>query len=121
MKTNRVLKTKMADMTERPTTTEALSKPSEITQQLKLFAANLETKVDVLNTQEVVAEAVSITSRNNHLAEILYGPEFGKIKQEEAEIKGKAKVGLIFCIDGRIPRLFFSFTYNLFYHWIFSL
>jgi len=44
-----------------------------------------------------------IIERNNTIAELMQKPEFLGVLEKEKEIKGSAKVGEVFCVDGRLP------------------
>lgn len=44
-----------------------------------------------------------IIERNNTIAELMQKPEFLQVLEKEKEIKGPAKVGEVFCVDGRLP------------------
>jgi hypothetical protein len=48
----------------------------------------------------------NIIYSNNLMAQILNSGEYQVILEEEKKLKGEAKLGVVFCIDGRIPQLF---------------
>jgi len=56
--------------------------------------------------------AYEVLVRNNEMCDLVQGQEYKTIKDGEKKLKGKTEIGKIFCIDGRIPRIFESFAIN---------
>ena len=52
-----------------------------------------------------IALSKQIIGRNNAIAELMQKPEFQTILETEKQLKGEAKVGEIFCVDGRLPTI----------------
>jgi hypothetical protein len=56
-------------------------------------------------------KVIRIIDRNNKIADLLEseGPDgYKKIVSEEIKMKGDAKLGFVYCIDGRIPTIFLA-------------
>lgn len=48
----------------------------------------------------------AIIERNNQVAKILENPNFRSLVKKERQLLGSTILGLVFCIDGRIPAIF---------------
>ncbi len=56
--------------------------------------------------------AYEVLVRNDQMCDLVQGEEYQLVRDRENSLKGKTKIGKIFCIDGRIARIFESFAIN---------
>lgn len=74
--------------------------------QLNLYLNHLGKHTDQTFPPQVRKRIWAIIDRNNAVAKILETPNFRKIVKKQRELMGDAALGLVFCIDGRIPAIF---------------
>lgn len=59
--------------------------------------------------ESIIQETTEVITRNNEIADVLSSDEYREITQKEKdELRGDCALGINFCIDGRIPRLFIA-------------
>ncbi len=79
---------------------------SSISQQLDhyldLLAKQLQHSINKKEHKRILA----IIERNNAVAKILDSVPYRRTVKQKKDLLGKAQLGLIFCIDGRIPAIF---------------
>jgi len=72
---------------------------------MKNFAQQIGIKETPLGQQE---KALRIIDRNNRIAGIIESEQYRSIVKEEMQLRGDAKLGYVYCIDGRIPTIFLA-------------
>lgn len=75
-------------------------------QQLNLYLDHFSKHINVTTQVKDRNRIWEIIERNNQVAKILDSVDYRKILQRQRQIMGKAALGLVFCIDGRIPAIF---------------
>lgn len=74
--------------------------------QLYLYFDHLSLKIKTPITSGDRERALEIIERNNLVSEVLDSEDFKRVVSGKIELAGKAVLGFIFCIDGRIPSIF---------------
>lgn len=74
--------------------------------QLNLYLDHVEQHIKKEINSKERARITKIIERNNLVSEVLNDPSFKSIVKGKMELSGKAVIGYIFCIDGRIPSIF---------------
>lgn len=83
--------------------------------QLNLYLDHLGTHLNKKISPNARQHILSIIHRNNDVAAILKAPEYLKISQNMRDFLNGVALGLVFCIDGRIPAIFIGGRFAL--HW----
>lgn len=74
--------------------------------QLNLYLDHIEQHIKKEINSKERGRITKIIERNNLVSEVLNDESFKSIVQGKMELSGKAIIGYIFCIDGRIPSIF---------------
>lgn len=74
--------------------------------QLNLYLDHIEQHIRKDISSKERSRITKIIERNNLVSEVLNDESFKNIVQGKMELSGKAVIGYIFCIDGRIPSIF---------------
>lgn len=83
----------------------AASKNS-LEEQLSLYLDHLSKHIDQNFSSKDRKRIWAIIERNNTVAKILDSSGHKKIVKRQLQLKGDTALGLVFCIDGRIPAIF---------------
>ncbi|MBI4038784.1 hypothetical protein HY384_02395 [Candidatus Daviesbacteria bacterium] len=75
-------------------------------EQLNLYLDHFGKHINHLIPQKDKGKIWAIIERNNQVAKILQTPNQRKIIKKQYELIGRIALGLVFCIDGRIPAIF---------------
>lgn len=108
---------------QKPEMTETSSLKSTIENQLKSYFKNFHKRVlngtpaherteKDLKAEAALLYAHDVLLRNDEMCVLIKSPEYDPIRKGEKALKGKTEIGKIFCIDGRIARIFESFAIN---------
>lgn len=79
---------------------------SSLKDQLYLYFDHLSLRTKKPISHADKDRAQRIIERNNLVSKVLDGEDFKKVVLGKLELSGKAVLGFIFCIDGRIPSIF---------------
>lgn len=74
--------------------------------QLNLYLDHIEQHIKKDISPGERSRITKIIERNNLVSEVLSDSSFKEIVQGKMELSGKAVIGYVFCIDGRIPSIF---------------
>ena len=75
-------------------------------EQLKFYLEHFGKHIGVIISQKDRKKIWEIITRNNTVSKILESDKFKKITKRQKELLGGTALGLVFCIDGRIPAIF---------------
>ncbi len=88
------------------------NQPSPFKEKVNAYLKNF---AQALGMKDILAEhqqkIVRIIDRNNQIADLIEsdGPDgYKSIVKEEIALRGEAKLGFVYCIDGRIPTIFLA-------------
>lgn len=56
--------------------------------------------------------AYEVLLRNDAMCDLIQSPDYLQVRKGEEKLKGPTKIGKIYCIDGRIARIYESFVIN---------
>lgn len=75
-------------------------------EQLNLYLDHLSQHTRCEISQRDRTRIWNIIERNNQVAKALQSPHFRQVVKKQRQMLGKTSLGLVFCIDGRIPAIF---------------
>lgn len=79
---------------------------NHLKEQLEYYLNHLGKHIGHTFSQRDRLRIWEIVERNNAVAKILESPNFRKITKRQRELTKDTALGLVFCIDGRIPAIF---------------
>jgi len=83
--------------------------------QLELYLEHLSSHLDKNISKKDTQRIADIISRNNHVASIINSRDYKRVTDSKKKLLGNTVLGLVYCIDGRIPAIFLGGRYAS--HW----
>lgn len=113
-----LLKFKAKDLFKRIYKNQTINYPESkatLKDQLEIYLEHLSEALNKKISIKDKKRILDILIRNNHVASLVSSKEFKKLTESKKSLLGDTNLGLVYCIDGRIPAIFLGGRYAN--HW----